>query len=56
MTTPPTILRAAVSTGYTERLCSEDKAIVQIRDHRARCAYGHRWVLIGGAWRPVGGE
>jgi len=54
--TPPTILRAAISTFYTEHLCSSDKAIVQIIDHRARCAYGHRWVKTDAGWQSVGRE
>lgn len=59
MATPapaPTILRAAVSTYYAEKLCSADKAVVQIEGHRARCAYGHRWVKVGQDWQSVGRE
>ena len=55
-TTPPRILRIAVSTYITALECSVDRTVVTVQEHRARCAYGHRWVKDGTAWRSVGKE
>lgn len=52
----PRIRDIAISTYVTQRECSADHAVVRIKDHRAACAYGHRWIEDGDGWRYVGTE
>lgn len=53
----PRIMRIALSTYADSLECSTDRSVVTIAEHRARCAYGHRWVkLDDGEWRSVGRE
>lgn len=50
----PRILTIALTTFADELACSADRSVVTIAGHRARCARGHRWVRVDGAWRSVG--
>lgn len=51
----PRIMRIALSTYADSLECSADRSVVTISEHRARCAYGHRWVKLDeGEWRSVG--
>ena len=54
--TAPRIVTIALSTFASSSECSADRSVVTICAHRARCAYGHRWVRVGAEWRSVGRE
>lgn len=52
----PRIVTIALSTYAASSECSADRSVVTICAHRARCAYGHRWVRVVAEWRCVGSE